>query len=516
MLQNLNRKLRTSLWQVPVQWKALRRVPGWTYAPAPVAKLTVPHQHLYPLLFERLPLLRLEGHRLGEVAVESSGNSTAGRTLTQRMVLRWWQLIQSKTEANQATAFERVRKEFEPHLQQYAEYLTKAKAAAVSRHAQLEVAKETKDALDVELGRPERYAEHLEVLVNRALHRHPNDSHQYFSPNVSRKLIKLVNKKKIKDRLVTKTEVLKDQLENSALGRRAVALVGSQGDSALQPPSPFDQPLSSFSAAPQPMTLSTSEAEQHPIAAMPADAHGEPLPCPELFFHVEKEWATSIQKEQASVGVEKDRRVTELVRHLDEMHAEPNATLADYLAYVLYTQIVTLQLKKLQPWVPYTHYLNSRIFFHAYRLLNTAIKRSTVVIPAQYPLMPLVRHVRMSKWTFQQSLTHQRLLVLIQNHLNLAPLHSYREDDAALAEADEDAAWAKPRELPLTPFWQEVMDEKVRIKHPGESWYNARLEETIKRASEDQEYERLEQEAKAKWMAQKAARAEAAATAAKQ
>jgi hypothetical protein len=492
------------LWQVPPQWKALRRVPGWSYSPSPIARLTVPHQHLYPLIFERLPILRLEGHRLGEIAVGSTGSNSSGKTLTQRMVLRWWQLMRTHTEPNMTAAFERVRTEFEPHLQQFAEYLTRTKAASASRHAQLAVAKSQKDARDVELGRPERYAEHLELLVNRALNRHPNDPHQYFSPTVSRKLIKIVNKEKLRARLTTKTEVLKEQLELSALGKKSAEIVAGKlqvegGEAAT---SRFDS-ASGSSAIAQPLVAPNPD---RPISAFPTDATGEPIPSPELFYQIEKEWSTTINNEKDSIGAQKDRRVTELMRHIDEMIAEPDATLADYLAYVLHTQIITMQAKQLQSWLPYTNYLNHRIFFHAYRLLHTGVKRSSVVLPEGSTLMPKVRHYRLSpkKWTFQQSVTHQRLLILVQNHLTIAPLHSYREDEESALDADEDSGYQKPRELPLTPFWQEVMDEKLRIKHPGESWYNARLEETIRAESEDQEQERLEREAKGRWIAERA------------
>jgi len=108
------------------------------------------------------------------------------------------------------------------------------------------------------------------------------------------------------------------------------------------------------------------------------------------------------------------------------------------------------------------------------------------------------------------------LLTLLQSHLAAAPLVSLRDPDLGLPTRVRDDGYIPPRELPLTPFWQEVIDEKVRWKHPGEGWYNARIEETKYTDSLLYEHERIEAEQRAAWQQAKLARqaqaAEPAAT----
>jgi hypothetical protein len=445
---------------------------------------------------------------------------------------------------------------------------------------------------------------------------------------------------------------------------------------------------------------------------------GEPIPSPELFFQKEREWSTSINNgSKRSVGIAKDQKVTEFTRHLDQMVVEEGATLADYLAYVLHTQIETLNSKRLIHWRPYTDYLNSRVYFQAFRLLRTGVNLSSVVtggfgrvllvgrdradeimleakrtcekiendvefraeyaaqhaldlaekakeqaqrqptrchrcaswehvaavcphkpeacpaevrqanaaevaspeavlaaarsyaalkagesapvaddeallqridndeahrarverfmrcracsslhhgtkecvhflaaqsvrqanlavaeppaavLPAPISTAPVtslaglrevvmakaaeatkegrrefyrspvtrakVRHATDGPMTFQQSVTHQRLLTLLQSHLAATPLHSFRDEDLGDAERAADDGYIQPKELPLTPFWQEMVDEKIRYKHPGESWYNARIEETKRTESEMQEHDRIEKEQIRAWAAQR-------------
>ena len=337
-----------------------------------------------------------------------------------------------------------------------------------------------------------------------------------------------------------------------------------------------------------------------PVAALPvvqgvtaAAVVGEPVPRPELFFQKERAWATAIHNgDKQSLGISKDQRVTEFVRHLDRMHADSDASLADYLAYVLYTQIRVLRSKKLLHWPPYTDYLNSKLFFQAYRLIHTGVSLSSVFtsgkrggskkllassraatvaamgpatlitlqdgsqrtleelckgqveqLRSQYAapgieqseaqtaalekaikkhyqtrgaaymqksetvrasfLRPKVCDSRSRDLTFQEACTHQRLLTLLQSHLSAAPLNSFRDAEAEAPPAAADDGYIKPRELPLTPLWQEIIDEKVRYKHPGESWYNSRIEETKQMESEMQEYERVEKEQMAQWAAER-------------
>lgn len=134
------------LWHVPIQWRSLRRVPGWTYPSVPIKKIKVEHQYLYPLLFQRMPMLRLEGHRLGETAVEGTGATTSKRTLTQRMVLRWHHLI-AHEHLSLADAFEQIKFEFRVMIENFQKFLTQARVEAVDRHQKLSVAKVKRDAL---------------------------------------------------------------------------------------------------------------------------------------------------------------------------------------------------------------------------------------------------------------------------------------------------------------------------------------------------------------------------------
>lgn len=664
MLQNINRKLRTGLWHIPVQWRALRRVPGWTYPSVPIRRIRVPHQHLYPLLFQRLPMLRLEGHRLGETAVESTGSSTSARSLTQRMVLRWHHLMSVKG-ISLPDAFEQLRWEFRAMLQNFQEHLVQSRSEAIERHSKLSIAKVKRDALHEELGRPARYAEHLEELVNRALHLQPSEPHQYFSVSMSRKLMKQLNKEQMRAGLTAKSIELQKQLDLSPLGRRSHEMVANRGGPAVPPslaqadammqaenearlagiaksatnslvppphspiqpifPSTADRAAASIARASalNELNLLTGNAvDRHgaarevyatPVSALsvvsdptcPATT-GEPIPRPELFFQKEREWATGIYNDKNSIGIKKDQRMTEFIRHLDRMSVEPDASLADYLAYVLYTQIRVLRSQKLLHWPPYTDYLNSKIYFQAFRLIQTGVTQSSVVMTGRRagskPILPpkdkfgptskftidgvektlaeicavelrelesnylseknkynedailadktptdeLSEEKRQAQWfaqrrlrryqvavadvyrnrgaslrdsgvvrasflrpkvcdstsrnlTFQEACTHQRLLTLIQSHLSASPMHSFRDDEAEPPAPPADDGYIKPRELPLTPLWQEIIDEKIRYKHPGESWYNSRIEETKNMESEVQEYDRIEREQMKLW-----------------
>jgi hypothetical protein len=330
------------------------------------------------------------------------------------------------------------------------------------------------------------------------------------------------------------------------------------------------------------------------ISSFPTTAVGqEPLPVPEVYFHRERAWATGIYNgaEKNSLGRKKDQRMTEFHRHIDRMHVEPGATLADYLAYVLYTQVKTLQSKRLMHWPPYTDYMDHKLYFRAYRLLQTGVNRSSVRMsgstwtsaqavkganqralerqvsrmrtskkareevtkrwrakqqqqtagegaqqtaepslkdlhsflraehaarprPLALLAQPQVRSLDAKPLSFQQCVTHQRLLTLLQSHLAAAPLVSLRDDDTGEVARVRDDGYIAPRELPLTPFWQEMQDEKIRWKHPGEGWYNARIEETRYTDSLLYEHDRVEAEQRAAWAAARAAKAAAAAEAA--
>jgi hypothetical protein len=92
-------------------------------------------------------MLRLEGSRLGETAVDGvTGSSTAGRSVTQQMVLRWHELIH-KHGVNSPAAFEQIRVEFKEKLDNLTSHLLRAKQEAVDRHAKLTDAKVKRDAL---------------------------------------------------------------------------------------------------------------------------------------------------------------------------------------------------------------------------------------------------------------------------------------------------------------------------------------------------------------------------------
>ena len=136
----------SGLWHIPAQWRALRRVPGWSYPSVPIKRIRVPHQHLYGMLFQRIPMLRLEGARLGETAVESTGSSTVDRSLTQRMVLRWHHL-HTQQGMTLPDAFEQTKMEFNTKLQNLTDHLLRARKEAEDRHQKLSVAKIKRDAL---------------------------------------------------------------------------------------------------------------------------------------------------------------------------------------------------------------------------------------------------------------------------------------------------------------------------------------------------------------------------------
>jgi len=602
MLQNLNRRLRTGLWHIPPQWRALRRVPGWSYPNVPVRQVKVAHQGLYASLFQRIPMLRLEGARLGETPVDGvTGSSTASRSVTQQMVLRWHELI-TKHNVPSHAAFEQIRVEFKEKLDNLTSHLLRAKAEAVDRHAKLTDAKIKRDALHEELGRPERYAERLEGLVNRALHLNPQEPHQYFSESMSRKLLKQLNKEHVRKNLQEKTSVLRRQLDESKLGQDAHAAVAKRGgpvpEEALALPAVAAAlPASTNAAASASHEAGVGSVPSAPaskrfpnaISSFPTMSSGlEPVPVPEVYFHRERAWATGTYNEYNSLGARKDQRMTEFHRHIDRMHVEDGATLADYLAYVLYTQVRTLQCKRLQHWPPYTDYLDHKLFFRAYRLIQTGISRSSVNLrntsftltaqqrekyaaatlerriravkndakvragvakrmhaakntegaaaeaeprveeliaflraehaakkqPAALLAQPKVRAINAVPLSFQQCVTHQRLLTLLQSHLAATPLVSLRDTDTGESLGVRDDGYVPPRELPLTPFWQEVQDEKVRWKHPGEGWYNARIEETRYTDSLLYEHDRIEAQQRAKWAAERQLQREQAAEAA--
>lgn len=536
-------------------------------------------------------------------------------------------------------AFEQIKWEFRSMLGNYQDFLTKARSEAQDRHSKLAIAKVKRDALQYEhtrtrhagsahlrsvpprsplmllcllsffflalsslfseeLGRPERYADKLEGLVNRALNLEVTDPHQYFSASMSRKLMKQLNKEQVRKGMQDNTAEIEKQLDISPLGRKAHEIVAERGG----PPVPAvlaehdaeqkeanlkrvaalaAQPAGGLMPAPHnpiqpelPSTAAKIAAGEAlvaatrvlhaldgsstgagssgasifptPVSSLPVTSIGEPVPRPELFFHKEREWATAIHNgpEKNSLGQKKDKRMVEFIRHLDRMTAAKDATLVDYLAYVLTTQIRVLGAKKLIPWRPYTDYLDSRIFFHAYRLIHTGNERSSVwtagprplTIRPNFAINPRTKKPRSPKhaaeltkqlrtklqskglnqynaaftrakvydkstgrMTFQQAVTHARLLTLLSSHLAAAPLHSFRDDEAAPPPPPRDSGYIPPPSLPLTPLWQEIVDEKVRYKHPGESWYNSRIEEVKQMESEVQEYERRERIQMQKW-----------------
>lgn len=140
------RRPAPGLWHIPAQWRALRRVPGWSYPSVPIKRIRVPHQHLYGMLFQRIPMLRLEGARLGETAVDSTGSSTVDRSLTQRMVLRWHHL-HTQQGMTLPDAFEQTKMEFNTKLQNLTDHLMRARKEAEDRHQKLSAAKIKRDAL---------------------------------------------------------------------------------------------------------------------------------------------------------------------------------------------------------------------------------------------------------------------------------------------------------------------------------------------------------------------------------
>jgi len=518
MYQNIHRRLRTGLFSVPVQWRALRRVPPWLYAPQPVKRIQLPYRKLYEPLFERLPMLRLEGHRLGDMAAgaqtnkvmqsrtgKSAPRAQAPRSLTQRMVLRWHHLINQQGMGTNA-AFQQVRQEHQHELDEFAAFLTKAKEQAEDRHKQLREAKAKRDEIEAELGRPERYSETLEALVDRSLHLPPRRGLPYFSDELSRKLTKFINKQRDKESRAEKAIQVRRMLEQSEIAQRM------RRDASRRLRTSHETPTDSL-----PMSQLVEK-----------DENGEPIPSPSLFYLVERETSShNVPRISPTTGEriivprplghKKDRSMAAMYRHLDGMLVDEDASLADYLAYVLHTQIVDMGAKRLMHWEPYTAYLDSKVFFHAYRLLKTAPHISDVVLsekdngnatsssassssPSDFPLSyPKVRSRHGTPLNFQQALTHSRLLGLIESHLQRAPLQSFKEFIKDRDHAIGGDTGAGARELPLTPFWQEMIDEKIRYKHPGEGWYNARIEERKRLDSEMYEEEKKEVEAINRW-----------------
>ena len=78
--------------------------------------------------------------------MEATGSSTATKTLTQRMVLRWHHLMTAEG-LSLSDAFEQIRWEFRDMITNFQEFLTKARSEAQDRHSKLSIAKVKRDAL---------------------------------------------------------------------------------------------------------------------------------------------------------------------------------------------------------------------------------------------------------------------------------------------------------------------------------------------------------------------------------